>query len=139
MLYTAVEETAAVGVCKIAAVCEFGVVGNGGALDAACAECAVVSLAAVVIYIGGEACLVELPVCGKVLPLWVEAVDGIVPETVVVGRQYEVPHSHLVYASKETATEQQWRISRDRERLGKCAALPVGIVHKQAYGVAVEQ
>ena len=117
MLHATVKETAAVGIGKVAAVCEFGVVGHSGACYAVGAECTVMSLAAVVIYIGGKACLVELPVCGHVLPLWVETVNGVVPESVVVGREYEIPDAYLVNASKETAAEQQRCFCGDCKRL----------------------
>ena len=53
MLHATVKETATVGVGKVAAVSEFGVVCNCNALDTICAECAVVPPAAVVIYIDG--------------------------------------------------------------------------------------
>ena len=107
MLHATVEETAAVGLCKVAAVCKVGVVGYGGACYTTGAERSVMSVLAIVIDIALKTCLVKFPICGKVLPLRVEPVNGVVPESVVVGRENEVPHAYFVNAAKETATKQQ--------------------------------
>ena len=139
MLHATVEETAAVGICKVAAIGELGVVGHSGACYATGAECAVVSLAGVVIYVALKACLVEFPIACKMLPLWVETVDGIVPVTVVVGWQDYVPHAYLVNASKESAAKQQRVCCRGGEWHRQCSALCVCVVYKQAKGTAVER
>ena len=106
MLHAAVEEAAAVGICKVAAIGEGGVVGHGGACYAGGTECSVVPMLAIVIDIALKTRLVEFPVACKVLPLWVETVNGVVPEAVVVGRENEIPHAYLVDAAKETAAKQ---------------------------------
>ena len=139
MLHSAVKEAAAVGIGKVAAVCKAWVVIDGSALHTCGAECTVVPVFAVVIYIALKARLVELPIGGEVLPLWVKTVNGVVPESVVVGRENEIPHTHLVNAAKETAAKQQWLPGWDCEWSRERAALLVRIVYKQAYAVSFHQ